>query len=67
VAGNYFCVDDLSLFLKELIFGYLFKSLTDIDQFGVEFVDFALLGQLKQVSLVMGVEINRDGFVASIS
>ena len=66
MAGYYLCVDDLSLLFKELVFCYLFETLADINQLGVKFVDFAFLGQLKQVSLVVSIEINRNGFVASI-
>jgi len=59
-------LDDLPLLLEQLVFSYLLQSLAHIDELGVQLVDLALLGQLEQVGLVMGIEVNRDGFVASV-
>lgn len=66
VPRDYLGVDYLPLFLKELILGDLLQPLSNIDQFGVQLVDFAFLGQFKQVSLVVGIEVNRYGFVAPV-
>lgn len=60
VPSDYLCVNNLSLFLKEFVFGDFFQSLSDIDEFGVKFIDLALFSELKQMGFVMCVKINRD-------
>jgi len=67
VACDYFGVDYLSLFLEKFVLGYLFQTLSDINQLGVELIDFTLLCEFEKMSLVVGIEINRDGLVSSIS
>ena len=39
-----FCLDDLSLFFEEFIFGYFFEAFSYVDKFGVQFIDLAFLG-----------------------
>ena len=50
-------MDLLPLLLEVLVLGNLLKSLSDVDQLGVQLVDLTLLGELKQMGLIMRVKI----------
>lgn len=51
-------MNDLSLLLKLLIGGDFLETFAHINEFGMEFVDLTFFSEFKQMSLVVGVEIN---------
>ena len=64
---NYLWMNNLSLLLELFIFWNLFQVLAYFDKFSMKFVNLWLFSQLHKMSFIMGVKVQRNWFVFTIS